>query len=140
MVQSIKQSDRHLLEILIAIAWIDGEVQPAEKQLIEQIALENNLISAADLPDLLAQYENSSTEQCYQLLQQYIGANPTLEVYDNLLSAVSKLIYSDNDIATAEADLLTKIQDLDPQKLQNHSTFDHAITKIQRLYQKALKS
>ena len=142
MVQSTNKSDRDLLEILISIAWIDGEIQPQERKFLEKIIVENEMASVEPLPDLLAQYQDSSTEQCYRLIKDYVGSNPSLADYNNLLNAVSKLIYSDDDIATEEAELLTKLQNLDPQHSQHsqqNSTLNRVITKIQQLYKKALK-
>ena len=139
MVQLVNKGDRDLLEILVSIAWIDGEIQPEEKKLLEKITVENDMASAGELPDLFAQYQNASTDQCYRLIEEYVGSNPDLTDYNNLLNAVSKLIYSDNDIATEEAELLTKLQSLDPQHSQQNSTLDRVIGKIQQLYQKALK-
>jgi uncharacterized tellurite resistance protein B-like protein len=141
MVQSTKNkknNQQNLLAILVSIAWIDGEIQPAEEKFLAQIATEQNLDSTIKLQDLLAQYQDSSLEKCSQLLEEYLGANPTLADYEHLFSAVSKLIYSDDDIATEEASLLTKMQDLDPSNLKTHSTFDQAILKIQKLYQAGL--
>lgn len=138
MVQSTRNNQnnqQNLLAILVSIAWIDGEIQPAEEKFLAQIATEQNLDSTIKLQDLLAQYQNSSLEKCSQLLEQYLGANPTRADYEHLFFAVSKLIYSDDDIATEEASLLTKMQDLDPSNLKTHSTFDQAILKIQKLYQ-----
>jgi len=134
----VQSTNNQLLKILVAVAWIDGEIQPQERQFLEQIATEQNLESTTELQALLTQQQDSSLETCYQLLEQYLGANPDPAAYDNLLTAVSKLIYSDDDIAMEEANLLTKIQNLDPSNLKTHSTFDRAISKIQKLYQKGL--
>ena len=138
MAQSVEK-ERDLLEILVAIAWIDGEIQPEEKKFLKNIATEHNLQSATELQDLFEKQQDSSAERCYRLLEKYLGSNPNPADYENLLSAVSKLIYSDNDIATEEAALLTKIQNLDPQNSQSRSAFDKAIAKIQRLYLTGLK-
>ena len=135
MVSSINNQD--LLEILVAVAWIDGEIQPEEQKFLEQIATEQTE-SATELQALLTQHQDSSLEKCYQLLEQYLGENPDPADYDNLLASVSKLIYSDDDIATEEASVLTKIQNLDPNNLKTRSTLDKAIAKIQQLYQKGL--
>ena len=138
MAQS-RKNDRDLLEILVAIAWIDGEIQPEERKFLEDIAVERNLQSPTELQDLFEKQQNSSAEQCHRLLEKYLGSNPNPADYESLLSAVSKLIYSDSDIATEEAALLTKIQNLDPQNSQSRSAFDKVIAKIQRLYQAGLK-
>ena len=131
-------NNQNLLEILVAVAWIDGEIQPEEQKFLEQIATEQNLESTTKLKALLAEHQDSSLEKCYQLLEQYLGENPDPADYNRLLTSVSKLIYSDDDIATEEASLLTKIQNLDPNNLKTHSTLDKAIAKIQQLYQKGL--
>lgn len=135
MVQSTK-SDRNLLEILVAVAWIDGEIQPEEREFIEKIAVQ--IGSAAEVEDLLNNDRGSSPQQCYQLLEQYLGNSPEPDDYNNLLSAVSSLIYSDNDIATEEANLLTTMQNIDPQNYQKRSTLDKVIGKIQKLYKAGL--
>ena len=135
----LAENNRDLLEILVAIAWIDGEIQPEEREFLEKIAVQQDLKSATELQELLDKHRDSSSDRCYQLLEQYLGSNPQPADYDNLLSAVSKLIYSDDDIATEEASLLTKIQDLNPQNLKSTSTFDRVIGKIQKLYRTGMK-
>jgi hypothetical protein len=132
------KSDRNLLEILVAVAWIDGEIQPEERKFIEKIAAERSIESVTEVQNLLDNYQNSSLSQCYQLLEQYLGNSPEPQDYDDLLSAVSSLIYSDNDIATEEANLLTQMQNIDPQNYQKRSTFDKVIGKIQKLYRAGL--
>ena len=132
MAKSTK-SDRNLLEILVAVAWIDGEIQPEERKFIENVAVEK-IGSSAEVEDLLSNHQDSSLQRCYQLLEQYLGNSPEPEDYNNLLSAVSSLIYSDNDIATEEANLLTTIQNIDPQNYRERSTLDKVIGKIQKLY------
>ncbi|MEM6613428.1 MAG: TerB family tellurite resistance protein [Cyanobacteria bacterium P01_C01_bin.72] len=139
MLQSTENRHHDLLEILIAVAWIDGEIQAEERVFLEEIALEQNLISAAELENLLTQQQNYSAAKCYELLEQYLGATPNPADYDNLLTAVSKLIYSDDDIATEEAAILTRMQNLDPQNANNRSTLDRVIGKIQKLYQAGLQ-
>lgn len=137
MSQLTKNDSQGLFEILVAIAWIDGEIQSEEREFLTKIAAEQNLELSEDL---LTNYQVTSTAQCYDLLRNYLGSNPNVEDYNKLLSAVSTLIYSDNDIATEEASLLTKIQSLDPQNSTNNSTFDKLIGKIQKLYQKGVKN
>lgn len=136
----LAKKDRDLLEILVAVAWIDGEIQPEERQFLEDIALAQNIGTTTELENLLAKYENASTEECYRLLENYLGSDRNTADYENLLSAVSKLIYSDSDIATEEANLLTKIQNLDPQQLKNRSTLDKIINKIQKIYRAGLRN
>ena len=140
MTKLTKSNNQNLLKILVAIAWIDGEIQSEEKKFLSKIAIERNICSATELQEMLEQNQDSSTQKCYLLLEEYLGANPNPKDYDNLLSAVSSLIYSDNDIATEEASVLNKIQNLDPKNTQQNSVFDKVIGKIQQLYQAGLSS
>ncbi len=140
MSPSTKSNDRDLFKILVAVAWIDGEVQPEERKFLEKIAAEHNLGSTVELQDLLSSHQATSTAQCYELFREYLGSNPSSEDYQNLISAVSTLIYSDDDIATEEASLLTQMQNLDPNNSVNHSAFDKLIAKIQKIYQAGLSS
>ena len=140
MPQLAHNNNQNLFKILIAVAWIDGEVQPEERKFLEKIAAEQDLELTAELQDLLASHQATSTSQCYELFREYLGPQPNSEDYQNLLSAVSSLIYSDNDIATEEASLLTQMQNLDPSNLGKHSAFDKLITKIQEMYRAGLSS
>ncbi len=138
MTQLAKNNSQNLLEILVAVAWIDGEIQPEEKKFLESIAREQGISSEIELKDLITNYADASSGTCYQLLEKYLGDNPNKADYESLLTAVSKLIYSDNNIATEEALILTQIQNLDPNNLKNHSAFDKTISIIQKLYQVGL--
>lgn len=135
MSELTENNNQDLFKILVAIAWIDGEIQSAEQEFLTKIAAEQNL----EIPEnLFDDRQYTSTAQCYDLLRDYLGSNPNAEDYNNLLSAVSTLIYSDDDIATEEASLLTKIQTLDPQNSTSNSSFDNVIGKIQKLYRKGI--
>ena len=136
----MKNNNHNLLQILVAIAWIDGEIQAEEKEFLSKIALEQNICSPTELEEMLKQNQNSSSDKCYQLLSEYLGDKPSSEDYNHLLSAVSQLVYSDNDIATEEASILNKIQNLDPQKSPQNSVFDQVIGKIQKIYQAGLSN
>ncbi|MEM8829917.1 MAG: TerB family tellurite resistance protein [Cyanobacteria bacterium P01_G01_bin.19] len=136
MSQVAQNRDRELFQILVAVAWIDGEVQAEEQEFLAKIAAEHNIEVTEDL---LSKPPISSNTEYYDLLRSYLGSNPDPEDYNNLLSAVSSLIYSDDDIATEEASLLNQIQSLDPNNSSNNSTFDKLLGKIQKLYQKGVK-
>ena len=135
MTQLSRDNSQDLLEILVAVAWIDGEIQPEERKFLSQIIVEQNISSASKLQDLIDNYQGSSLVKCYQLLKKYLGDNPNPIDYENLVTAVSKLIYSDDNIATEEALVLTQIQNLNPENLKSDSAFDKTISIIQKLYQ-----
>lgn len=131
---SIKQ----LLKILIGAAWIDGNIQPQERVYLHQMARE---IGAADDPEvqsLLSQTEPVKPEKCYRWLEDYLGTHPAQEDYDRLLEAISGLIYSDNNVETEEAKLLTQLQSLAPSDRSERSVFDQLLQGIQKLYRQSL--
>ena len=136
----LTKNNQDLFEILVAVAWLDGEIQLEEREFLEKIAAQQNLKSATEVQDLLANRQATSPEVCYKLLEKYLGSHPNPADYQNLLSAVSSLIYSDNDIATEEASLLTQLQNLEPHNLKSNSAFDKLIGKIQKLYRNGVKS
>lgn len=140
MSQMDSKMSRELFEILVATAWIDGEVQPQEQEYLAKLATEQGLSEDTEVQNLLSNKRSISSAKCYQLLRSYLGANPSLEDYQNLLSSISSLVYSDENIATEEAKLLTQLQELDPQNPTSDSVFDKVLGKIQSLYRKGLKS
>ena len=132
---SMKNKNKQLLEILVAAAWIDGEFQTEEKEYLTKIAEQQASLEEAEIQQLLSNNESISSEKCYQLLEKYLGSNPNTEDYNRLLSAISSLVYSDGDIATEEAQLLTQLQELEP---NTNSVFDKILLRIQKLYRKGL--
>ncbi len=140
MLYSTEANSRQLFQILVAAAWIDGEVQPQEQEYLQKIAREHGLAEDAEIQDLLSSNKPISSAKCYQLLENYLGTNATSEDYQNLLSAISSLVYSDGEIATEEAKLLTQLQELDPDNLASNSVFNKLLSLIQKLYKKGLAS
>ena len=135
-----KHNNKQLFQILVAAAWIDGEVQPQEKEYLHKIATEQGFLEEQDIQELLSIKYPIPPAQCYQLLENYLGSNYSVEDYENLLSAISSLVYSDGDIATEEAQLLTQLQELDPNNLSSNSTLDKLLSQIQKLYKRGLAS
>lgn len=140
MSNSTEANDKQLFKILIAAAWIDGEFQPEEQKYLQKIAAEHNFAEDSDIQNLLSNKKPIPSAKCYQLLEDYLGSNPTTEDYQNLLSTISTLVYSDNDITTEEAKLLTQLQELDPKSLNSKSVFNKLLSRIQTLYKKGLAS
>ena len=75
----MKKNNQNLLQILVAIAWIDGEIQAEEKKYLTNIALDKNICSPTELERMLEQNQNSSTKKCHQLLAEYLGDKPNPE-------------------------------------------------------------
>ncbi len=128
-----------LLKILIGVAWIDGQVQDNERSLILQIAQEQGLAADPILSDLLSNMGDQTVQitDCQHWIHDYLGDHPSPANYQQLLEALSSIIYSDNDVATAEAQLLMDYQQLDPQLHgADLSVGQTILAKLRTVYQK----
>ncbi|MEC4989349.1 MAG: TerB family tellurite resistance protein [Oscillatoria sp. PMC 1068.18] len=131
---------KQLLKILIGAAWIDGTIQAEERERLNKMAQDNHLADDPEIKALLSEIKQVKPAECYNWLEDYLGENPSKEDYQDLMEAISALIYSDNEVATEESKLLTRLQSLDPENEPPKSAFDKAIKKIQKLYRKAIDS
>ncbi len=129
---------KQLLKILIGAAWIDGIIQPEEREYLHRRATENGVADDPEIKSLLSEIKPVQPTECYQWLEEYLGDNPSQEDYQGLLEAISALIYSDGDVQMQEAQLLTKIQLLAPANESSQSGFDKLLKAIQKLYRKAI--
>ena len=125
---------KQLFKILVGAAWIDGEVQDSELEYLQRIVRENELTNDPEVQSLLATKNPITATQCYLWLEDYLGTNPTEQDYQNLIAAISALVYSDGYINTEEAKLLTQIQNLDFNQTSSHSTFTQILKAIRQLY------
>ncbi len=122
---------RLLVKILIGVAWLDGKIQPEERQYLVKVAKDHHLDEDVEIHPLLEGTMRVTSTECQQWIQAYLGDR---SIYDDdrLIEAISGLIYSDGDVATAEANLLNDIQSA-PASVQ--PTEQQLVTKIRRLYQ-----
>ena len=123
-----------LLKILIGAAWIDGEVQPAERQHLQQVAIAQGLATDPDLQPLLTESVPVTPAQCYAWIQDYLGDHPTAAASQRLLEAVSALVYSDGEMAVAEARLISRLQQFDPDHTAGDIRRDRRLDSIRQLY------
>lgn len=133
-----KQKNQQLLKILVGAAWIDGIIQVEERDYLRRMAESHGVADDLELKNLLSELKPVTPTQCYQWLEEYLGNNPTANDYQELLEALSALIYSDGDVQLQEAQLLTKLQLLDPAQDSSKSAFDKLLKSIQKLYKKAI--
>jgi hypothetical protein len=100
---------RSLLRILIGVAWLDGEIKSEERQYLTKVAQTHNLDRDPQIDSLLTSPTPIPPGDCERWIQDYLGDR---SIYDDdgLIEAISGLIYSDGDVATAEANLLVNIQ------------------------------
>ncbi len=118
------------MKILIGVAWLDGEIQPAERQYLAKVAQTHQLDLDPEIESLVAGRISLTAADCEQWIQEYLG-DRSIHDDDGLIEAISGLIYSDGDVAVDEAKLLVNIQSVT-------SSSPPLVSKIQQLYKKAL--
>ena len=131
---------KQLIKILMGAAWIDGVIQTEERQYLRRIAATYQVENDPELKPFLSELKPVQAQECYRWLTDYLGENHQEEDYQELLEALSGLIYSDGDVEVQEARLLTKLQELDPIYEQSKSPLDKLLEKIQKLYRKTMSS
>lgn len=129
---------KQLIKILIGAAWIDGVIQPEEREYLRRIAIAYQVENEPELKPFLSELKPVQAQECYRWLTDYLGENHQEEDYQELLEALSGLIYSDGDVEVQEARLLTKLQELDPIYEQSKSPLYKLLEKIQKLYRKTM--
>lgn len=137
MIQSEKT--KLLIKILVGTAWLDGTIQPEERNYLQQVVSKNNLQQDKEIESLLSEIKPVSPDSCYQWLEEYLGHHPTPEDYQQLLESISALVYSDGDIDIQEAKLLSRLQDFQPTD-ESLSLPAKILQSIRELYQRAIAS
>lgn len=134
-----KIKTKQLLKILIGAAWLDGTIQPEERQYLHKMVKGHGFADDLEIRTMLAEVKPISPSESYQWLESYLGNHRSQEDYQHLIDAISTLIYSDSNIDTEEAKLLSQLQILDPGNQSSQSVFDQVLKKIQFLYRKAIR-
>ncbi|MBH8574732.1 TerB family tellurite resistance protein [Nostocaceae cyanobacterium CENA369] len=127
---------KNLVKILIGAAWIDGRIQPEERQYLREIAQAKGLATDPEIKPWLYELVPVQPKECYAWVRDYLGDRPSLEDYESLIEAISGLIYSDGDVAIEEAKLLTKLQELGRLNDSNQPAFNALLKQIQKLYRR----
>ena len=140
MNKNTKTKTKQLIKILIGAAWIDGVIQTEEREYLHRIATAYQVENDPELKPFLSELKPVQAQECYRWLTEYLGENHQEEDYQELLEALSGLIYSDGNVEVQEARLLTKLQELDPIYEQSKSPLDKLLEKIQKLYRKTMSS
>lgn len=127
-------SVKQLVKILIGAAWIDGKIQPEEREYLQKVAKEAGLADDPEIQPLLYELKAVLPDECYSWMKEYLGDRPCEEDYQRLIDAISALFYSDGDVAIEEARLLTRLQLLDPSTTTQKSGDNSVLKAIQKLY------
>ena len=126
-----QSQNRLLAKILIAVAWLDGQIQAEESQFLVRMLQAHHLDGDAELQSMLDGKIAVTATDCQSWIQSYLGDR---SIYDDdrLIDAISGLIYSDGDVATAEARLLSDIQSNPTPSQPREKVLE---TKLRQLYQ-----
>jgi uncharacterized tellurite resistance protein B-like protein len=127
---------KQLVKILIGAAWIDGRIQPEEREYLQRVAKEAGVADDPEIQPLLYELRAVLPDECYDWVKEYLGDRSNSEDYQRLIEALSALIYSDGEVATEEAKLLTRLQLLDPASTSQKSGTNNALKAIQKLYRR----
>ncbi len=123
-----------LVKILIGAAWIDGVIQPQEREYLHRIAQEKGVAADPDIQPLLHELRAVRPEECYAWVRQYLGDHPNEENVQQLMEEISGLIYSDGTVANDEARLLTRLMRLEAS--ETRPDLNPALRAIRNLYQR----
>ncbi|MUG96803.1 TerB family tellurite resistance protein [Scytonema sp. UIC 10036] len=129
-------SVKNLVKILIGAAWIDGRIQPEERQYLRKVAQEKGVADEPEIQPWLYELVSVQPEQFYEWLKEYLGEHPTQEECQNLIEAIGGLIYSDGEVATEEAKLLTKLQEISDTNDSTQHGYHNVLKQIQKLYRR----
>lgn len=130
-----KSNIKQLIKILVGAAWIDGKIQPEEREYLYRVANEKGVAEDTEIHPLLSELRPVQQEECYKWIQAYLGDRPEMEDYQRLIDSISALIYSDGDVANEEAKLLSQLQLLEPDNQSPKSTYNSLLKTIQKIYQ-----
>ena len=127
---------KNLVKILIGAAWIDGKIQPEERQYLREIAQAKGLATDPEIKPWLYELVPVRPQECYAWVEEYLGDRPSLEDCEHLIEAISGLIYSDGEVAVEEARLLTKLQNLAKLNESTQPAYTGLLKQIQKLYRR----
>ena len=125
-----------LVKILIGAAWIDGQIQPEEREYLHRVVKEKGVADEPDIQPLLYEFRPVKPEECYEWVKEFLGDQPTSENCQQLIEAISGLIYSDGSVANEEAKLLTDLQLLDPANVPPDQAHGQILGAVRNLYQR----
>ena len=128
---------KQLVKILIGAAWIDGKIQQEEREYLQRVAKETGVADDPEIQPLLYELRAVLPDECYAWMKEYLGDRPSSEDYQRLIESLSALIYSDGEVATEEAKLLTRLQLLYPDSGTTPKSRQNNVLKaIQKLYRR----
>jgi uncharacterized tellurite resistance protein B-like protein len=135
MVSNTIRSNQQLMKILIAVAWLDGKIQTEEQRYLKWVAEEQGLKDDPEIHRLLDEMPRVTQTEGDRWINDYLGDKPSEEDCHRLIEDLSGLIYSDGNVATEEANLLTRLQNRNGQTVQGKAALN-AKNLARKLYQR----
>ncbi len=123
-----------LLKVLIGAAWIDGTIQVEERQYLRHLAEQQGLENDPELKPFLYELVSVKPEQCYAWIEEYLGSSPNSTACNDLLEAISALVYSDGSIEIEEARLLNHLQEIDAACSVEKPSPSAMLQSVQKIY------
>ncbi|WP_414752118.1 carotenoid oxygenase family protein [Anabaena sp. CCY 9910] len=105
------QENKQLLKILVGMAWLDGELEPGEKEYLSKIADQKRLTEDAEIKSLLSDNKPIQPQQCFDWLQAYLGKNPSPYKFEALDEVLESLFTSGAEIDEREKEMLAAFAD-----------------------------
>jgi hypothetical protein len=136
-IMAAHSSPQTLMKILIGTAWLDGKMQPQEREYLHRIAKAKDVADDPEIQPILHELRDVKPAECYAWLEDYLGSRPSSADCQQLMEELSALIYSDGIVADEEAKLLTRLQMLDASS-DTHSYYNNILAIIRQLYQRGL--
>lgn len=133
-----REKHKQVVKIVIGAAWIDGTIQPEEREYIHRLAKENDLLADPEIKLMLSEAKQVQPKECYRWLEEYLNKYDSEQDYYDLLEEISTIVYRDNLLHTEETKLLSKLQALNPQDRQDPSFTAGIIQTIQKIYRLAI--
>ncbi len=136
---AVQTRTKTLLKVLIGAAWIDGTIQPEERQYLRHLAEKQGLKDDPELKPLLYELVKVQPDQCYEWIQEYLDSEKDSSACNDLLEAISGLIYSDGSVEIEEAKLLNRIQEINATCSTERPSPKAILGSIQKMYRHWLK-
>ncbi|MGB0561687.1 MAG: TerB family tellurite resistance protein [Spirulinaceae cyanobacterium] len=132
------EKTKALLKILMGAAWLDGVIQPEERQYLHTMAQTHHLDQDPEIKALLSEAQPIAPAECMTWISQFLAEYGTESDYETLLESLSALIYSDGDVQVEEAKVLTEVQAMSPPAGGESDWGKTLLRKIQQLYKQAV--
>ncbi|MBD6617418.1 hypothetical protein FNW02_16675 [Komarekiella sp. 'clone 1'] len=106
IVHKPSKNAKEFLKILIGIAWIDGVLEPEEKEFLQGVAQQKGLTEDPEIKTLLSNNQPVKPEECYSWLQAYLGNYPDEKDFQELYEALNSLMYTEGVLDAKEKELI----------------------------------